>query len=367
MDPKSYDTTREPGVVPLHKDDEALLDWKGGLGDSLAEAAHRRREEARAAARLVASGQSPARPKSKAPIKPVGGKNSNKFSRVLKDDTQQPWMKKTTYLSNDYSRKVHDFKSLAKTKEEMAQELASKQEELNARRSVVAIRNSFSTTKPLQHPHKKEMKPKRVMNVLPQTKRWGRAFTHVVIDKAPTSMPEGVTLDHLTKSFVTNVQKPESSSRLACSVQVPAPTSTEEKVVYQPAFSYDLEVVPLKQEDVPHMTFCFMMEGDTVTYLPVASRVQLMTGRPAKKMAPHPLERRPLTEKEQEEMEERIAEVDSDMAEKHHISKKRRRVADDGSDDESDTHLAPPTKTAKSDDGDDDGMNDYPDSDSDDD
>ena len=30
------------------------------------------------------------------------------FSRVLKEG-MQTWMKKTTYLSNDYSRKVHDF------------------------------------------------------------------------------------------------------------------------------------------------------------------------------------------------------------------------------------------------------------------
>jgi hypothetical protein len=409
LNPRLYGTAREPGDIPLHPDDAHLLEWtNGNMGDSMAELAHRRKEEARAAARLVASGQSPAKLllKSKqqqragviapaAAVATAGSNANNKkkmFSRVLKDDIQQPWMKKTTYLSNDYSRKVHDFKSLARTKKEMAIELAEQQQELNARRSALAVKHSFNTSKPLVHPHKKSLQPKRVMNVLPNTTSWGRSYTHVVIDKAPTSMPDGVTINHLTQSFVTNVHRSDASSRYACAVQVPAPdatTTTEtattvpNKVpMYRPAFAYDLDVVALRQQDTPDVNFCFLIEkdlhgNDVVTYIPIASRLLLTTGRPAKKNIPHPLERRPLTDQEKEEMEERMAEVDRDMAEKHHITNKRRRRDNDDEDsDESEAHLGPSPKkaattmtttTAEQRVANDDGENDYADSDSDDD
>jgi Fe-S cluster biosynthesis and repair protein YggX len=46
-----------------------------------------------------------------------GNVNRRIFSRVLSEGVQS-WMKKTTYITKDYSRKVHDFKSLAKNKQE---------------------------------------------------------------------------------------------------------------------------------------------------------------------------------------------------------------------------------------------------------
>jgi hypothetical protein len=208
-------------------------------------------------------------------------------------------------------------------------------------------------------------------------------------------MPDGVTIDHLTQSFVTNVHRSDASSRYACAVQVPAPesdatTTTETETtepnnkvqqMYRPAFAYDLDVVALRQQDAPDVNFCFLIEkdlhgNDVVTYIPIASRLLLTTGRPAKKNIPHPLERRPLTDQEIEEMEERMAEVDRDMAEKHHITKKRRRRDDNDDDedsDESETHLGPAPKkattttAAEQRGANDDGENDYADSDSDDD
>ena len=135
------------------------------------------------------------------------------FSRVLKED-MQTWMKKTTYLSNDYSRKVHDFKSLAQTKQELAADLQAKQEEMAQRRTLRAIEASFdvfgsddaSTT--LQHPTKKNLKPKSVLPVLPHVSNWGRAFTHVVIDKPPLFSDPSYKMTDLQKgAWVANVEK----------------------------------------------------------------------------------------------------------------------------------------------------------------
>lgn len=52
-----------------------------------------------------------------------------KFSRVLDEDIQS-WMKKTTYLTNDPYKSVHNFKSLADTKKETAEAVEKKIEEL---------------------------------------------------------------------------------------------------------------------------------------------------------------------------------------------------------------------------------------------
>ena len=346
----------EDRMARLHPDDRALLDWKGSLGDTAADNLKRRQETARAAARLTASGRSPP-PKIAPATNQVATTTKPKkkaFSRVL-DEEHQTWMKKTTYLSNDYSRKVHDFKSLAQTKSEVAVDLETKQTEMSQRRSVKAITESFQQTKPLQHPTNKQLKPKKVIHVLPDVSNWGRAFTHVVVDKAPTNLPGDHTVKDLDSAFVSNVEKRQANARMTCNMLVP---STKEDGQYDPIQAYDLDVVPLKDEDMPHMNFCFWVDHEkgVANYVPVASRVQLATGRPARNVASRSVERRPVTDKEQEEMEERMAEIDQDMAEKHHVTRERRRVVFE----------EPTTATGAADkkDGDDDGEDDFGDDDS---
>lgn len=350
MDLKSFKEPDEDAVVKLHPDDAALLDWKGSMGDTAADRRKRQLEQSRAAARMAATGRSP-------PSKPNMPKKLPKknFSRVLRED-MQTWMKKTTYLSNDYSRKVHDFKSLAQTKSELAADLSIKQKEMAARRSAEAIKESFESTKPLKHPTRKGLQPKHVMHVFPDVANWGRAFTHVVIDKAPVHLPEGFSVEGFSRSFVTNVQKQQANAKMTCDVQMP---TKDDDDMYRAAQSYELDVVPLKEEDSPHMHFCLSIAEDkkTATYIPLASRVQLSTGRPAKSNSLRKVEHRPLSDREQEEMEERMAEVDHDLAEKHHITehpaKKRRTNGGDG-------RLAGEKKA----DSDDDGEDDFGDSDS---
>ena len=58
-----------------------------------------------------------------------GGRKRQKFSRVLDEDIQS-WMKKTTYLTNDQYRSVHQFKSLADTKKETADAVDKSYKEL---------------------------------------------------------------------------------------------------------------------------------------------------------------------------------------------------------------------------------------------
>lgn len=50
---------------------------------------------------------------------------------------------KTTYITNDYTRKVHDFKSLAKTKQELEQDLELKQQQIAHRRTAAAVAKTF--------------------------------------------------------------------------------------------------------------------------------------------------------------------------------------------------------------------------------
>ena len=58
-----------------------------------------------------------------------GGRKRQKFSRVLDEDIQSQ-MKKTTYLTNDQYRSVHQFKSLADTKKETADAVEKSVKEL---------------------------------------------------------------------------------------------------------------------------------------------------------------------------------------------------------------------------------------------
>lgn len=350
MDVKSYDPPKqaqqgdeENGGVPtgnLHPGDEALLDWKGSMGDTAAENLKKRQDQLRAAARLALAegkGRIPNvllhtttadRPSQPAAAQAaVSGKKA--FSRVL-DETMQSWMKKTTYLSNDYTRKVHDFKSLAETKQQQAQDLAAKQQQMSMRRSADAISSTFaSVAGQLTHPTKKNLKPKAIMPILPNVDHWGYSYTHVVIDKPPNNLD--LNKNNLNRAFVADVE--ERNNRMVCQLWVPphdddvAEEESDPEIGketdpnvkrYRPIQQFDLDVIPLKEEDVPHANFCLWV--DTVklvtTYLPLSSRVQLSTGRPVKRKMLRPVARRSKGEADYADMKERIAEVDYDVAKK---------------------------------------------------
>ena len=128
-------------------------------------------------------------------------------SRVL-DEAPQSWMMRTTYISNDGSRKILDFTSASTIKKRSAMEVDKKMEETKAK------------------------------------------------------------------------------------------TQT-----------YDLDVVPLKDENSPHINFLLVIdeEKQMVRYHPVSSRVQLSTGRPSRPDKSI-IEKRTLSESDVQDIEMRVAE-----------------------------------------------------------
>jgi RNA polymerase II-associated factor 1 len=261
------------------------------------------------------------------------------YSRVL-DESMQSWMKKTTYITNDYSRKVHDFKSLAKTKQELEQDLELRQQQIMQRRSAPAVSRTFEDCKlPVhKHPTKKGLKPVAEMAFLPNVKRWGNAYTHVVVDKAP-----GNDVSYLKKAFVANVEKKDATARMTCQVFGEAENDSGSFNAMQ---NYELDVVPLKEEDAPHVNFCIWIDPDNneALFTPIASRVQLSNGRPLRKKSfKMNVTRRPMNDDDRAEVDERLAEVDADIDEKINGASRNGKsggkssIDDDDSDD--DDHL----------------------------
>lgn len=332
MDPRSY--TPSTSIPQLHPDDQNLLEWKGSLGDTAAEELKKRRDHARAAARLALLGKNPAlllKPKASVSTTTTTTTTGKKaFSRVL-DETMQSWMKKTTYLSNDHTRKVHDFKSLAKTKQELVQDLALREKQFQQRRSAAGITKTFqdAMSKVTQHPTKKNVHAVMEMPFLPNVQQWGNAYTHLIIDKAPGAAQD---LDH---AFVANVQKRDANARMTCQLFVPATDEDKESdggIKYQAIQQYDLDVLPLKEEDAPHMNFCIWIDKahQTASYIPISSRVQLSLGRPLqKKNFIMKVFRRSRNEDDQAEVDERMAEVDVDVEERIKGQQQRQTKNDD--------------------------------------
>jgi hypothetical protein len=82
---------------------------------------------------------------------------------------------------------------------------------------------------------------------------------------------------------------------------------------------YELDVVPLKEEDTPHVNFCIWVhpESGKATYVPIASRVQLSIGRPlTKKNYKMKVSRRAMNDDDKREVDERVADIDADIEEK---------------------------------------------------
>mmetsp|Transcript_281 Transcript_281/g.711 ORF Transcript_281/g.711 Transcript_281/m.711 type:complete len:499 (+) Transcript_281:379-1875(+) len=314
MDPTSYKQSK-PEETKLHPDDLKLLEWDGSMADTAAEELKNRRDNARAAARLALMGKSAAQFLGQKTKTTTAGQPSTKkaFSRVL-NENMQSWMKKTTYITNDYSRKVHDFKSLAKTKQELEQELEVRQQRIMQRRSAPAVSRTFEDVRATvqKHPSKKGITPVAEMSFLPNVQHWGNAYTHVVVDKAP-----GEDSSFLNSAFVANVQKRDATARMTC--QVFGRSAEKDIGSYRAMQGYELDVVPLKEEDAPHVNFCVWVDpvNQTALYTPISSRVQLSNGRPLrKKNLRMNVTRRPRNDEDLAEMNERVAEVDADVEEK---------------------------------------------------
>eukprot|EP00536_Pseudo-nitzschia_multiseries_P009334 jgi/Psemu1/325586/estExt_fgenesh1_pg.C_2580004 len=337
MDPMSYKQNKSESVR-LHPDDLKLIEWDGSMADTAAEQLKKRRDNARAAARLASMGKSPARFLTEKTQTAMSGAASTKkpFSRVL-NENMQSWMKKTTYITNDYSRKVHDFKSLAKTKQELEQELEVRQQRIMQRRSAPAVSRTFDEVKASvqKHPSKKGVTPVAEMAFLPNVQQWGNAYTHVVVDKAP-----GDDSAFLNSAFVANVQQKDATARMTCHVFGQSENDTGS---YRAMQGYELDVVPLKDEGAPHVNFCIWADpaNNTALYTPISSRVQLSNGRPLrKKNLKMNVTRRAMNDEEIAEMNERLAEVDADIEDKlgGGSGKLRSTTANDGSDDSDNDH-----------------------------
>ena len=289
---------------PLHPDDEALLNWKGSMGDSAMEFLQKTKDSKRAAARLALAGKAVPVASQTPQFQKKKGSDRKEFSRVL-DHGMVFFMKKTTYLSNDYSRKVHDFTSLAETKKRAADELNVKQRQLD--KSATVIDKGFDQIK-LVHPSgNKKMKVMWELPLLPNVEHWGYAYTHVVMDNPPKSG----SIKNLDKAFVAHVEQRAANARMSCQLLVP---SDEQDTNYVSAAQYELDVVPLKEsEEVANSNFCIWITKNDATYLPIPSRVQLSTGRPGKKNLVTAITKKE-SDGHDEEFLERMAQVDRDVA-----------------------------------------------------
>ena len=316
MDEEKEDETAI-APAPLHPDDDALINWKGHSGDTAAEELQRLRDKARAEARLGVKGKSSTSLLSPKQIA-ISKRTKDFKSRVL--DEQNPFfMKKTTYLANDHNHKVHDFKSLAQTKAEnekkITQKLSSKtgSDKILIEQSFVAA--NTNTIDRRKHPNKDNVFAEYEIPLLPDSETWGHNFIHVVLDSLPNeeSIERGITDEDLEKAYIADVNKGENSQRMECNLLL-ADKDTDDK--YTIVQKYDLDVIPLKEEGNPHSNFLFAVdeEAGVATYHPISSRVQLSSGRPTDETGSRHVKKRRLNDEEKEDIEERLAAVDADLA-----------------------------------------------------
>lgn len=344
-----------PGPPDLHPDDEALLNWNGPQGDSAAEDLQRRRDRRRAQALGVANVGQAGAGAAGAAIRLANKSTPGKFkSRVLSENIQS-WMKKTTYLTNDQTHSVHQFKSLAETKSETARSLETKLKsttDLASDRQTIeagfelAYSIATASAGARRHPHKRDVTAVLDCPLLPDATTWGHKYTHVVIDKPPGPVPgrkrPPPTAAQLERAFVADVAEKEvdepemagsqdsgaaskSSREFDCNLLVPADlsaASSSEPTQYDVAQRYDMTVITLKEYDNPHNSFILMIdeENKAVTYQTLWTRLMLGSGRPGKEMAPETvIAKRAMQEEDVTAMERVVAEVDDDLARKHGV------------------------------------------------
>jgi RNA polymerase II-associated factor 1 len=272
-------------------------------------------------------------------IKLARDQNKDFKSRVLNEKAQF-WMKKTTYLTNDQTRAVHKFTSLADTKRKVAQETETMLEmnkqkhtdEQTIQAGFAMANNPALLGNKRKHPTKRGVTAVCDVPILPNVSSWGHTFTHVVIDNPPKEVPSkgserpAATMEQLERAFVADVEKKRQNSRMMCNLLAPSDiraSDASEPTLFHVVQQYDLDVVPLKEEGTPHVNFLLLLEerpdgGGSASYHPIPSRVQLSTGRPAKRnMAGSIIAKRALDEQDMKELEGRVAEIDADLAEKY--------------------------------------------------
>ena len=369
-----------PGPPDLHPDDEALINWTGPKGDTAAEELQKRRDRRRAEALGVANVGGLASRSDAAAIKLAnrataqGGSKSFK-SRVLNENIQS-WMKKTTYLTNDQTRSVHQFKSLANTKKEAAAEIDAKlrttTEQSSDRLTIEAgfdAANRQSAAASRRHPTKRGVTAVFDYPLLPDAGTWGHKYTHVVLDKPPGPVPgrkrPPPNAEQLERAFVADVAEREVDERQAgaggpdksgrefdCNLLVPTDLSaalSSEPTGYDVAQRYDMTVLTLKDADSPHNNFILMIdeENGTVTYHTLWTRLNLSSGRPGREDEPDStIAKVAAQEEDLIAMERVVAEVDDDLARKHGVGEYAGAYDDDGSDGDDDGFGASSSKAA---------------------
>lgn len=313
------------GPAPLHPDDAALIDWKGHKGDSTAEELQIKRDIARAEARMHGRN---------------GGKNglgaasrvgyevkrSKKFQSRVLDEQIPNFMKKTTYLANDQTQSVHAFKSLAQVKaqtdEDITKRLKENAEKLSNKDRIEKSfddANEAPTTK-RKHPTKKDVDAVLEIPLLPDDITWGLTFTHVALDNLPkVEAKREFTFRLLERAFIGDVGTGRNGKNMECSLLV-TDDDDSDKPVYSAIQRYDLDVVGLKEVDAPHSNFLFIVDesSGTASYHPIASRVQLSSGRPTDStFLARIISKIEADDAEVSEIERRMGDIDADMAQKY--------------------------------------------------
>ena len=351
MEDKDESTTKETpsGPAPLDVEDENLIHWKGHMGDSIAEELQRLRDKARAEARLGAKGMKKSSTSSsnnnnsnnKPTPKTISMKEKKHFSRVL-NEKNPFFMKKTTYLANDHNQKVHDFKSLAQTKREKEMEIqkklsTSKSNDKSVIEQSFVLANKKSSTSTTtttttasagskrKHPSKENVEAVYEIPLLPDDKTWGYNFIHVVLDSLPKKdvIQREITDKEMETAFIGDVQKGKKNQRMECNLLLHKKNNAGEADSdldqYEIIHKYDLDIIPLKEEDLPPSQFLFIVDEDKgiATYHPISSRVQLSSGRPSDDVGIREITKRDLEEDELNDIEMKLADVDVDLAEKY--------------------------------------------------
>lgn len=256
-----------PALLP---DDEALINWKGSIGDTATEQLQQKQDMVRAAARLAIAqgyGAMPIkRPNNTPSSLPTGGGNNNNGSvirlkkhhlqsRILDEKTPN-FMKKTTYLTND-ATSVHRFTSLAHTQVQRAKDVDQALAETKTKYSemdmiergfrkanfwkIMRVGSKGASCENMRvHPSQKDVHPIWDLPLLPDVPTWGHTYTHVVLDNPPKNISSNImtpkkntvkdakpagwnlfTAKQLHKAVVADVTKQTQNARMACTLWVP--------------------------------------------------------------------------------------------------------------------------------------------------
>lgn len=341
------------GPAPLHPDDDALINWKGYTGDSAAEELQERRDLARTEARLQGTEKGKRISTSGALGQIATLKRTVGFQSRVLDEVNPFFIKQTTYLANDVTSVHGTFKSLAATKAKAAAEIEQKLKETHNKLSDKdAIQQSFDIANKSHakhaHPSKKNVSVVCEIPLLPDDITWGHTFTHVVLDNLPKAdNTDAITASQLESAYIGDVNKGTQNLRMECNLLATDQKGEDggEEKMYAAIQKYDLDIVHLREENMPHSNFLFMVDEEkmSASYHPISSRVQLSTGRPAGDFTNRYVTKRDMNENEITALEKAAAEIDADLAKKYpdavaNIS------GSDNEDEDDDVAAAPPKR-----------------------